>query len=506
MKNEKLKKNSQNFLTSNYLVYRKFSLPYTLYIKQMSSSEYSDDDYFSGNHTNGNVLNSINTAAKEKADIIDRYADKINLDISANHRITKDKSLRATVNQVLDPRTLRFLGKIFNNGTITEINGCISTGKEANIYYALNENTNDEFAVKIYKTSILVFKDRTRYVVGEHRFGEKQSKNPRQMVKNWAEKEFRNLKRLHAQPLINSPEPVELRENVLVMEYLTRGKGEPSPKLRDYNFSDLSIVIHYYHEMLILMRLLFQNCRLVHADLSEYNTIVHNDKLFVFDVSQSVEPDHPMAMDFLRMDIKNVNDFFNRIKKINVYSERDIFRFVIAPSHILFKDFESGYSIEEDTKNYYLEFLNTLSLKATDDDEFNDEVFRGLHLVSSLHNIDERDFTKFANGDMDTLANLVGNSSIKEEKNIIDNSDIENNNTDSENDSGSDDDDSSDYASGEDSENDSEPKEEQQKLKRFQDKESKKLHKQQVKEASREKRKNKMKKHVKKKLVKKGKK
>lgn len=56
-----------------------------------------------------------------------------------------------------------------NNGIINEINGCISTGKEANVYHAVGPN-DKEFAIKIYKTSILVFKDRERYVAGEFRY------------------------------------------------------------------------------------------------------------------------------------------------------------------------------------------------------------------------------------------------------------------------------------------------------------------------------------------------
>lgn len=458
----------------------------------MSFSDYSsDEDDFSP------VSSTHISQAREKTEIFDKFADKINLEPYHNHRITRDKALRATVDQVLDPRTLRFLGKIFNTGLITKINGCVSTGKEANIYYSENESTGLEYAVKIYKTSILVFKDRTRYVVGEHRFGEKQSKNPRQMVKNWAEKEYRNLKRLHAEPLINSPEPMDLRENILVMEYLTRGKGEPSPKLRDYDFTDLTDVIHYYHEMLILMRVLYQNCRLVHADLSEYNTIVHNNKLYVFDVSQSVEPDHQMAMDFLRMDIKNVNDFFNRIKKINVYAERDIFKFVISPHDVLFKDFDHEEKNNPETKTILEEYLNSLHLKSTEEDEFQDEVFRSLHLVSSLHNIDERDFNKFANGDIDTLVDLVGNTKISK---------IQDSSRDSASDDEEEQDEYSDVDSTDDENEESKSAKKELKLKKFEDKDEKKARKQKAKEEAREKRQNKMKKHVKKKLVKKGKK
>ena len=164
----------------------------------------------------------------------------------------KDKSDRATNEQVLDSRTRIILYKMIGRGVIYEVNGCVSTGKEvgrfilsppfskpcsipllsfvlplsniqANVYHALTPSKT-HLAVKIYKTSILVFKDRDRYVTGEHRFRRGYSKNPRKMVKLWAEKEMRNLRRLNAAG-IRSPEPVEVRENVLVMSLIGDSEG-----------------------------------------------------------------------------------------------------------------------------------------------------------------------------------------------------------------------------------------------------------------------------------------
>lgn len=48
----------------------------------------------------------------------------------------KDKAQRATVQQVLDPRTMSILAKFIKNGTFTQVNGCLSTGKQANVYHA----------------------------------------------------------------------------------------------------------------------------------------------------------------------------------------------------------------------------------------------------------------------------------------------------------------------------------------------------------------------------------
>lgn len=59
------------------------------------------------------------------------------------------------------------------------------------------------------------------------------------------------------------------------------------------------------------MRDLYRQCRLVHADLSEYNLIVCDEQLYIIDVSQSVEHDHPHSLDFLRSDCSNVTKFFH---------------------------------------------------------------------------------------------------------------------------------------------------------------------------------------------------
>jgi RIO kinase 1 len=78
----------------------------------------------------------------------------------------------------------------------SEVNGCVSTGKEANVYHASTPDGRS-LAIKVFKTSILVFKDRDRYVSGDFRFRNGYGKNnPRKMVKTWAEKEMRNLIRM----------------------------------------------------------------------------------------------------------------------------------------------------------------------------------------------------------------------------------------------------------------------------------------------------------------------
>ena len=255
--------------------------------------------------------------------------------------LTQGRDDRATSEQVLDPRTRLILFKMLSRGFLQKIDGCLSTGKEANVYYAKaghvpsSSSTSDhdapveEYAIKIYKTSILVFKDRDKYVSGEHRWRRGYCKsNPRKMVKVWAEKEMRNYRRIH-QAAIPCPQPVLLKSHVLIMEFLGH-KGWPSPRLKDANLSDKRLR-EAYVQCIWIMRHMYQKCRLVHGDLSEYNLLWHKNQIYVIDVSQSVETDHPSALDFLRKDAANVNDYFRKIARLNVMTVRQLFEFVTTP-------------------------------------------------------------------------------------------------------------------------------------------------------------------------------
>ena len=64
---------------------------------------------------------------------------------------------------------MQVLVKMLNAGLFAELHGCVSTGKEANVYQAVTAEGAD-LAVKVYKTSILTFKDRDR--CGPLPFGE----------------------------------------------------------------------------------------------------------------------------------------------------------------------------------------------------------------------------------------------------------------------------------------------------------------------------------------------
>jgi RIO kinase 1 len=83
----------------------------------------------------------------------------------------KDKKDFSTIEKVIDPKTEQLLERWMRNGPVSEINGCISAGKEANVYYAPGkEEAGQDYAIKIYKVETMVFRDREDYIEGEFRF------------------------------------------------------------------------------------------------------------------------------------------------------------------------------------------------------------------------------------------------------------------------------------------------------------------------------------------------
>ncbi|RZC53017.1 hypothetical protein C5167_011867 [Papaver somniferum] len=220
---------------------------------------------------------------------------------------TTDKRDRATVEQDIDPRTGMVLFKMLNRGIFDDINGCISTGKEANVYHATKDD-GQEFAVKVYKTPVPGFKDGNRRIQRDYCFRRGYLKhNPRQMPKTWAENEMMNLMMLKAAGT-RCPTPIFLRQNVLVMEFVGKS-GRAAPCLKDANLSEAKMR-ECYVQMVMVMRILYQKCNLVHGDLSEYNILYYEGSLHIIDVSQSVDLDHPLALYFLRLDCIHVSDFF----------------------------------------------------------------------------------------------------------------------------------------------------------------------------------------------------
>lgn len=242
-----------------------------------------------------------------------------------------EKKEHSTAEQAVDSRTRLLMYKMVNAGVLENINGCISTGKESVVFHAdggtLEEQpVPDEVVLKVFKTTLNEFKNRDRYMNDDRHFKDHFSKlNPRKVIRLWAEKELYNLGRMRKAG-IPCPEAVLLKKHILVMSFI--GKDHiPAPKLKDVKLGSEEMK-EAYQQVLQLMQRLYQDCNLVHADLSEYNMLWFQEKVWLIDVSQSVEPTHPHGLEFLFRDCRNVSTFFQKRGVSEALSVYDLFNTV----------------------------------------------------------------------------------------------------------------------------------------------------------------------------------
>ena len=251
-------------------------------------------------------------ARQEKA--IERRDKMLERDLSSE---------RATLEEVFDQATLMVIYRFMSSGILYEVNGVISSGKEARVYWGKNKEGED-LAVKIYLTSSADFKKgMIKYIEGDQRF-KGVKRDTKSLFAAWAQKEFRNLDQA-MQAKVRVPKPIAVDSNVLIMEFIGKD-GESAPSLKEKTPDKPEKV---YNSVITYMRRLYKKAGLVHGDLSEYNLIIWKGKLIMFDMSQSVPTSHPLAQFLLNRDITNVNRFFSRLR-VNVLSNEEVYRKVTA--------------------------------------------------------------------------------------------------------------------------------------------------------------------------------
>ena len=219
--------------------------------------------------------------------------------------------------KVFDEKTLSVIFKLLDRKIIGSIESTIKEGKESVIFSAKDKN-NKWLALKVYRTFHCDFKSMWKHLALDPRF-KGLKKNRRAIVYNWCKREFRNLKIAFANGVL-CPEPIAFKENVLVISFIGND-GKPTPRLIDVilNEEDLEIV---YKLVLKEMEKLAK-VKLIHTDLSAYNVLFFGIP-YLIDFSQGVTPKHPLAKDFLKKDIENINSYFERFG-VKVKSPEELF-------------------------------------------------------------------------------------------------------------------------------------------------------------------------------------
>jgi len=218
---------------------------------------------------------------------------------------------------VFDRPTLEGILRLIQKKKIDKIKGVLKAGKEAHVFWGTDPN-GKEIAIKIYYTTTAEFrKGMMKYIEGDPRFKHIRT-DTKSLVYAWTQKEFSNLQ-LAMQGGVNAPRPIDFLKNILVMTFIGFD-GVPAPLLREL---PLEAPDDFYDRLTDEMRALYQRAGLVHGDLSEYNIMVWENKPVIFDVSQAMLINHPLAPSLLQHDVETVNAYFVRLG-VEVYDNKEL--------------------------------------------------------------------------------------------------------------------------------------------------------------------------------------
>ncbi len=236
----------------------------------------------------------------------DRRLNQLEAQVDALRSKEKDSEARKTYDQVFDHPCLLVLQELIGEGVFATLDYPVSTGKEAVVFHASTADGSGK-AVKIYRISNSTFKTISVYIDGDPRF-KRVKKATKPTLFAWAQKEYLNLVRMQDAG-VRVPTPARVENNVLVMGYVG-DDTMPAPLLRNAVLEDPRAVLNDVVENLRAIR----KAGLVHADLSEYNLLFWEGRVFVIDVGQSVPLDHPRAAEWFKRDIGNMAHFFHRLR------------------------------------------------------------------------------------------------------------------------------------------------------------------------------------------------
>ena len=209
----------------------------------------------------------------------------------------------------------------FDEGLIESVLRPIKSGKEASVHLCrANPRTTGEelVALKAYHPlDRRDFRDESMYRDGEWikerrvrvalqkktRFG----REVQGMI--WVDREWEAMHALSAggAPV---PRPIERTGDAILMTYIG-DEAFAAPQLRSYGVTDAEDAHALLDQVLrAIERMLFLN--VVHGDLSPYNLLVWQERLYVIDMPQAVDPIlQPEGLALLERDIVNLCKWFS---------------------------------------------------------------------------------------------------------------------------------------------------------------------------------------------------
>ncbi|HXQ93727.1 MAG TPA: serine protein kinase RIO [Thermoplasmata archaeon] len=217
----------------------------------------------------------------------------------------KGREQRKLLDEFFDHATLGAISHLITQGQFEQLDYPISTGKEGGVFRA---TAPDGYrAVKVYRIGNAVFKRLPPHAL-EALKREASTSNYGRLVTAWTRREHSVLRRMY-EAKVRCPQPFGYLRNVLVMDFIGTS-GVAAPRLQTVKIEDPQGV---HDDLVVQVRRMVKDARLVHGDLSEYNVLAQEGRPVLIDVAQSMEANHPQARALLERDIMNFVRFFRRL-------------------------------------------------------------------------------------------------------------------------------------------------------------------------------------------------
>ena len=217
----------------------------------------------------------------------------------------KELSHRKLLDEYFDRSTLLAVSRLVTQGLFDVVDHPIAGGKEGGVFRA--SKGSELRAVKIYRISNTTFRHLPPYAVEELR-REASARNYGGLIFAWTRREHTILGRL-TDAGVRVPRPYGHYRNVLVMEFVGDAEGA-APRLKDTPIDDPA---ELYEQLVREFGRMIRGAKLVHADLSPYNTLYHDGHVVIIDVAQALPVDHPGARKLLERDLRNFAQYLGRL-------------------------------------------------------------------------------------------------------------------------------------------------------------------------------------------------
>ena len=209
------------------------------------------------------------------------------------------------------------LQPLVDDGVIDEVVRSLKSGKEATVY--LVRSGEQLRCAKVYRDMAQrSFQRRAQYQEGRKVRGSRETRamsrstrfGRREQEHEWKNAEVDALYRLAAAD-VRVPRPIGYFNDVLIMELVTDGLGNPAPRLSEVALT--AEVALDYHDFLIRQIVRMLSLGLIHGDLSEFNILLAPEGPVIIDLPQVVNAaGNNAAFVMLERDVNNVRSALGR--------------------------------------------------------------------------------------------------------------------------------------------------------------------------------------------------